>query len=418
MIFKFFGGAQEVGRSAIMLKDERSLMLDFGVKIEKKMEYPASIPRVDGMILSHAHLDHSGFTPGMYSEEHPPIFGTLPTLRLSNLLLDDALSIAKKNHTNPRFHKQQVKAMIDKFIALDYGHTAHLGNFDITLYDAGHICGSSITLVERAKAKSHKRIVYTGDFKLEPQLLHNGAEIVKSDILITESTYAEKEHMDKRKTTKEFIEQVNETLDNGGNVLLPVFAVGRSQEILTLLHKNGLASSTYIDGMAKEATSIVSNFPKFISNHEELAKAIREVNWISEHSERKGVLDEPSIILTTSGMLTGGPVLNYIGRLNKNSSILLTGFQQEGTNGRTLIEKGYVTMEGQKKKIDTPVTLYDFSAHAGKSDLYEYVRKSSPSVVICVHGDKENAKSMAESLRLEGYEAYAPKIGDTIKIGE
>ena len=108
--------------------------------------------------------------------------------------------------------------------------------------------------------------------------------------------------------------------------------------------------------------------------------------------------------------------MDYLARLNKNSHIFLTGFQQEGTNGKMLLDTGTVILDGHKRKIDTPVTFHDFSAHAGRKDLFEYVKESGPKAVVCVHGDHENAKTMADELRMQGYDAYAPKIGDSIKL--
>jgi putative mRNA 3-end processing factor len=168
--------------------------------------------------------------------------------------------------------------------------------------------------------------------------------------------------------------------------------------------------------MARQATSIVLKYPDFIRNSTLLQNAIAKANQISEHKDRKSALEEPAIILTTAGMLNGGPVLGYITKLNKNSNILLTGYQVEGTNGRMLLDTGEVFIKNNRVKIDTPVKFYDFSAHSGMSDLYNYIKESSPKVVICVHGDPSNASDLAESLKLEGFEAYAPKIGETINI--
>ncbi|HUC38735.1 MAG TPA: MBL fold metallo-hydrolase [Candidatus Acidoferrum sp.] len=416
MQLRFLGGAQEVGRSAIMLKDERTLMLDFGIKIDHKTEYPTSIPKMDAMIISHAHLDHSGFSAAVYNEMQVPTFGTLPTMQLSNLLLEDTLAIARKEHTRAFFHKRQIRSLMSRSINLDYHTQAHLGDFDIEFYDAGHISGSAITLIEKAHAKGNKRIVYTGDFKLQEQTLHSGAEVVKSDVLIMESTYATRDHPDRKKVIKRLIDQVKETLDNGGNALMPVFAVGRSQEVLSLLYENGLTPSTYIDGMARKATTIVMNHPKFISNQELLANAIKETTWIEERGARREALDGPSIIVTTAGMLNGGPVLDYITKLNKNSHIFLTGYQVEGTNGRTLMDKGYIMLDEQKTKINTPVSFYDLSAHADRKDLHEYVKRSAPNKVVCVHGSAENAKALADDLNVEGFTAVAPKVGDVVDI--
>ncbi len=416
MQLRFLGGAQEVGRSAIMLKDDRSIMLDFGIKVDHKIEYPISIPKIDALILSHAHLDHSGFSAAIYNEMDIPTFGTLPTMDLSELLLEDALNITKKQHTKAYFHKRQIRNMLSKYISLDYHMQARLGGFDISLYDAGHISGSSVTLVEKPHAKGNKRVVYTGDFKLKKQTLHNGAEIVKSDVLIMESTYAIRDHPDRDVVIKGMIDEIKETLDNGGNALVPVFAVGRSQEILSILYENGLTPSTYIDGMARKATTIVMNHPKFIKNKEILANAISETTWIDEKGARREALQGPSVIVTTAGMLNGGPVLDYITKLNKNSHIFLTGYQVEGTNGRMLMDHGSIMLDGERTKITTPVSFHDLSAHADKSDLHRYAKESSPNTIVCVHGSEDNAKALANDLSDEGFTAVAPKVGDAVEI--
>ncbi|MGC8649307.1 MAG: MBL fold metallo-hydrolase, partial [Candidatus Micrarchaeia archaeon] len=178
MLFRFLGGESEVGRSAIQMKDELSIMLDFGIKLDHVTEYPVAMPDVDAIILSHAHLDHSGFVPAYYKDRSMPVIGTKPTLELSKLLLKDAVSIAKKEHAPPKYSKKDIEAMENSYKGLEYHSKVALGNYDIELYDAGHICGSAITLIERAKASNYKRIVYTGDYKLSKQTLHNGAEIV------------------------------------------------------------------------------------------------------------------------------------------------------------------------------------------------------------------------------------------------
>lgn len=418
MIFKFFGGAQEVGRSSILMKAEKSVMMDFGMKIETKVEYPIEVPKMDALVLSHAHLDHSGACPMNYEFAHPPVLGTKPTLELSMLLLEDALSIARKEHLTPKYHKRQLGLFKNNFVQLDYHRKYQLGPLEMSLYDAGHISGSAITLIERHGARENGRVVYTGDFKLEPQTLHKGAEIVKGDVLVTEATYGDRDHPDRKKEIARFIDEITEVLDNGGNALVPAFAVGRSQELLTILHQNGLSGSVYLDGMAREATKIVARNPKFIGNSELLSKAIEDAELINSRQERASALDGPSIIVTTAGMLQGGPVVNYITRLNKNSRVLITGYQAEGTNGRSLVQNGHIQTEDGKVRINSPVSVYDFSAHAGKGDLLRYIRECSPNTVICVHSDRHVAKSFAEELSGQGFDAYAPAVGESIKLAD
>ena len=381
-----------------------------------KPEYPLPASHVDGVVLSHAHLDHSGSVPVIYNNELVPTFGTAPTLKLSELLLDDSLEIARKEHMQPRFHKRQISSFMNRYISLNYHARSELGNFGIEMHDAGHVSGSAVTLIERTKAKENRRVVYTGDFKMEAQYLHKGAEVVKSDVLITESTYATREHPDRNKLIKDFVENVRSTLDDGGTALVPVFAVGRSQEILSILYRHRLTPATYVDGMARAATTIILKHPDFIRHDGVLSKAVEECMMIKDKRHRKDVLNEPSIILTTAGMLNGGPVLNYITKLNKKSKILITGYQVAGTNGRTLLDRGVVIIDENPVKISTPTFYYDLSAHAGKDDLYKYVRQSAPRIVICMHGDENNTTDFAENLKMEGYEAYSPKIGETIKL--
>ncbi|MCL4404601.1 MAG: MBL fold metallo-hydrolase [Candidatus Marsarchaeota archaeon] len=418
MKLSFYGGAHEVGRSAIFLKDKRNLLFDYGTKIDEGAEYPTVVPKADAFILSHAHLDHSGSAPALYNEMSMPTIGTSPTLGLSELLLNDTIKISRKEHTKINFHKRQLEKFSKRFMQVDYKKRIQLGNFDIELFDAGHIAGSALTLVERNGAKDNKRILYTGDFKASPQLLHEGAKPVRCDVMIIESTYATREHPDRKQLVKDFIENVKEVTDNGGIALVPAFAVGRSQELLAVLYKNGLIERTYIDGMAREATEIVLSNRKFIANADMLAKAANECNWVTDVADRREALQGGSVVVTTAGMLSGGPAMHYITRLNNESKVFLTGYQVEGTNGRRLMDTGKIYVEEVDREFRIPVGFYDFSAHSGMSDLYNFVRESAPNKVVCVHGSPENTEAFADGLRGEGFEAYAPKVGDTIDLGE
>ena len=325
-----------MGRSAVLLEDGKQLLLDYGVKLDHKLEYPIAIPKVDIAVLSHAHFDHCGFFPALYNKSFPPTIGTAPTSKLSSLLIDDSMSIARKEHEPEHFHKRQLRSYENRFVSTDYHSSAEYDGFDIELFDAGHISGSAVTLINRRG----RRIVYTGDFKLTEQHLHKGAEVVKSDVLITESTYATREHPDMSELVNRFIEKIKEVLDNGGTALIPAFAVGRSQEILAILCKHGLTNRTYLDGMAKSATSIVLRYPEFLAHDDLLSNAVSEATTIRDPEDRYAALSEPSIIVTTAGMLNGGPVLDYITKLNKHSYIFLTGYQVDGTNGRMLLDHG------------------------------------------------------------------------------
>jgi len=411
---QFLGGASEVGRSAIFIKDDKRILLDYGIKINEKTEFPMQAAGVDIAVLSHAHLDHSGFIPSLFFANYPVTITTEPTAQLSELLIKDSMKINRKQHMKQSYFNKQLEIFMNRYLKYEYGVPVENNGYYISLYDAGHITGSAVTLIE--KMKNDKRIVYTGDFKIDPQILQGSADIVESDVLIIESTYANREHPNRSELIKKFVEGIKEVLDNNGTALVPSFAVGRAQEILAILYMNKLIDYTYIDGMAKAASEIVINYPEFTRNKDILMGALKNVNWIGMHADRSEPLRKPSIIVTTAGMLNGGPALNYITRLNENSKIFLTGYQVEGTNGRRMMEGKPIKINSRKFKVNTPWEFFDFSAHAGKSDLFEYVRRSNPEKVICVHGDAENTKLFADTLKIEGFEAYAPKVGEKIKI--
>ena len=323
---------------------------------------------------------------------------TEPTMQLTELLIEDSMKIHKRKHQHERYHRTQLKTMLNRYIPAVYKKPIEFDDYIVTMHDAGHICGSSVGVVE--KRSTGRRIAYTGDFKLEPQLLEGGAEAVKSDVLIMESTYAGSDHPNREELVKKFVDEMKETLDNEGTVLLPVFAVGRAQEMLAILNKNGLANRTYMDGMAKAATDIVASHPDFIKDADLLHTAMHKAQWINNKRQKSEAIEGGTIILTTSGMLNGGPVLNYIRQLNRNSKIFLTGYQVEGTNGHKLTNGHPIDIDGEQYKVRTPLSIYDFSAHAGKTDLHEYVKRCNPETVICVHGSAECLRCLLKTSSL------------------
>jgi len=396
------------------MKGSKNILMDYGIKLDVKIQYPLPAQKVDACVLSHAHLDHCGNLPVLYKYAFPTTYGTAPTLELTRLLLEDSIKIGKKNHQPAKFAKQQMKTFFNRYRSCDFNSEEHVGDYTLTFYDAGHVSGSMMTKIEHKP--THRSLVYTGDYKIEPQSLQGSAEDIRTNILITETTYADREHPDRKELIKMFIADVRQVLDSGGTALIPSFAVGRAQELLAILQENRLADRTFIDGMARKATQIVMRHPEFITNSELLQEAIEQVTWIGSEEHRGSAIDGGSIILTTAGMLNGGPVLNYITKLGHNSKIFLTGYQVDGTNGRRLMDNKPLIIDGQKVAIRTPFVFYDFSAHAGKNDLYQYVKRSNPEVVVCVHGEKEGAEEFAETLKIEGFKAYVPAIGETIKL--
>lgn len=414
MDIQILGAGQEVGRSGILLKGNKNILLDYGIKVEAKVEYPLPAQNVDAYVLSHAHLDHSGFSPALYHYGMPAAFGTQPTKDLAELLIDDAIELNKKKHSHPKFKKTELRSFLNSFTPYAYKERVDFDQYAISLHDAGHITGSAITRIENQR--NGRRIVYTGDFKLSPQMLHDGAEIVESDILIIESTYAIKEHPNRENLIKLFVDNIRKIIENNGVALIPVFAVGRSQEVLAILEKHKLTNYTYLDGMARSATRITLEHPEFIDNAHLLESAMTKVTTLKKPQEREEALGGGGIVVTTAGMLSGGPALNYITKLNDRSMIFLTGYQAENTNGRRLLENKPLIIDEQRVFIKTPFSFYDLSAHAGQEDLYNYVKRSDPETVICVHGDDESTVAFKDWLQIEGFDAHAPRNGERVRV--
>lgn len=409
MKLTFLGGSQEVGRSAFLLEDEKRLLLEYGIKLHNRTQYPMPFQGfVNYVILSHAHLDHSGFIPAVYQYCSPPCIATYPTQALSALLVKDSMKVQKLKKQKVNFTTADFKKMLSSFIPLAYRQNFQLSKrMSMMFTDAGHIPGSTILSIQ----VGDRKVVYTGDFKLGETWMHKGAECIEEcDVLIIESTYSDREHPDRKKLEEELYSEIISVLERGGNALLPCFAVGRSQEVIQLLRYFDGEIKIYLDGMAKTASQIILDYPSYIKNAKYLRSCLKTVEWVNSPGQRRKALSKPSVVVSPAGMLEGGPALRYALSLNQESEIILTGFQVPGTNGRMLLEQHKIKVDGVVHKVDTPVKYFDLSAHASRSDLLRFIEKASPEKIFCVHG--ETCDSFAEELRAKGYDAVAPKNGE------
>ncbi len=411
----FNGGVGEVGRSCFTLESKGfSLMLDCGIKIRDADVCPTLPDYTDALILSHAHLDHSGMVPALYKRNQPRIYATNLTLEISHILQNDSAKINQLRKEKQIYSSHDIESMYPSEIPMRYNTKKKLTeDISFQLMDAGHIPGSSSILLEIEE----KKIFYTGDIKTEDTYLQKGAVIPEADILITESTYGDRVHADRKAMERKFLASVEETLDRGGNVIIPAFAVGRTQEVLMMLKDMG--SPIYLDGMGQKITSMFLQYPEYLKDSSLLQKAANIAIWVKNNSDRKRALSEPSIVVTTAGMVNGGPVFHYLRRLHldKMSSILLTGYQVEGTNGRLLMEKGYVVDQYVNEEI--PVKMekhqFDFSAHAGRPALEKIAEKVNPDKAFIVHGERTSAESLGELI--SGIcETHIPKMGDKFDL--
>ncbi len=418
----FHGGAREVGRSCVeVITDTRRILLDCGLKLsEHGTEFPLKVDDpagIDAVFISHAHLDHTGALPLLdHQGMGCPIFATRTTKVLSRLLLRDAFKVGKLTHQHLGYDVTDIHKVLSCMNRVKIDTKGNIDGISYEYFDAGHIPGSAAVYLDIDGTS----ILYTGDINTTETRLHHAAEtdFPEIDLLICESTYGDREHPDRLKEERDFLASVEETLARGGNVIIPVFAIGRSQEIILLLAKQKFGVPIYFDGMGVTATDMILETPESVKDAKALKSALKRTRQIRRSGDRKDVLGKQCIIVTTSGMLTGGPVIHYLKYMHDNPahSILITGYQGEGTNGKMLLEEGSLFIDGFKKKVRCEVKQFDFSAHAGLSQIKSFVRTVDPKKVIFMHGDDGPLQNLAEWAAALDMDVEVPKLGDTIEM--
>ncbi len=406
------GASGEVGRSAFLLTTDKKLLLDYGVKIfdiTGKPKFPSEEIEADAMILSHAHLDHSGFIPALYKRNSRiRWFATPPTEEICELLWSDSMKIMKEDLPYSLHH---FKKALSNWSPMTYDRQMNFGETNVTMSDAGHITGASIIKIEY----ENRTIVYTGDFKLEETRMHKGAKtITDADVLIIESTYASREHPDRRATEEQIMQEIRETVEAGGTALFPAFSLGRTQELISIIRHYDRNIPVFVDGMGKDITQIYLRYGNYLKDVHSFRKAVQNTTMISGRGQKAEALEAPGVIIASAGMLMGGPMLNYLFNANNKSRIIFTGYNVEGSNGWLLLNKGTIMVNGQELAVDLPAQYLDLSAHAGRSDLLRFINDTSPEKIVLVHGDQPD--EFAAELQAAGYDAVAPKVGDRINL--
>ncbi|MBN1169504.1 MBL fold metallo-hydrolase [Candidatus Micrarchaeota archaeon] len=409
MELECLGASGEVGRSAFLLHTDKKIMMDYGIKLFDESgtaKFPVESIDPDMVVLSHAHLDHSGCLPMLSKYRW---YATPPTRDIVDVLWKDSMKIMGEGLP---YTLADYKRALKKWTPLLYEQTIRTGETEVTLHDAGHISGAAMVDIEY----QGKRVFYTGDFKCQDTFMHKGADYYEDiDILILESTYANREHPKRSDTDQILMDNVYETIDNGGNILLPSFALGRTQELIATIRNYDKEIPVFVDGMGREITRIYLDHPRYIRDAKAFRRAVKSVRMVSGIPDKKSATREPSIIISSAGMMNGGPILNYMFHSNAQSKLIFTGYCVEETNGWLLQHKGYIIRDEEELHVDLPWEYLDFSAHAGRADLLNFIKHANPEKIILVHGDDTQgfATELNEAF---GYNAIAPKEGERIRI--
>lgn len=412
------GAGREVGRAAIAVeKDDRYVLLDFGVTFDDKdiPMLPLTIPpsRVEGVIVTHAHLDHVGAAPMLYISSRPRAYMTPITRDISRLMLYDFLKLS--SYYLP-FESMEVERFIESSATIGYNREIEIGPYRAIFRDAGHIPGSTMVLLDTGR----KRILYTGDINTIETRLVGPADVsgIEAEVLIIEATYGDTDHADRRSVEDRFISSVKEVVEDGGVVLVPAFSLSRSQEILSLLAERLDNIMVSYDGMIKPITEIMLTHIGYIRRPDLLKKASEIFTQVEGWSMRRKIWREPGVIVASAGMLKGGPALYYLKRIadNRKSAIFLVSYQGRNTPGRMLLEKGVFMGDGPR--VVARVEWFDFSAHAGKSGLLSIVKSiKGLEKVIVIHSDPDVGFSFAKLIKDQfGIDSLNPSIGDKVEI--
>lgn len=427
----FFGGAQEVGRSCLMISTEKTkILLDAGIKLGTVEEHPmmhdSILNEIEGIFISHAHLDHIGYLPHIYSAGYKGIiYSTKPTMELTNVLISDYMRISEPKDVT----KEGLTRLGKSYKICEFNEEVKIKDLTLKFIHSGHIVGSSMVSVSDGKST----LIYSGDINLTKTKLLEGADIknLNAKTLIIESTYGAKKDVFPREgvVAQHALKSIKETIALGGKVIIPSFAVGRAQEILLMLDdymNSGLIPKVpiYVDGMINKAMRIHRH--NVVYCRKELQSRIlmsdydpfKSDNFIpveSKQQRAKAVTeDTSSIIVTTSGMLTGGPVIYYLSKLGGNSTnkVILVGYQAEGTPGRALqdgakrlrLDNGRVTVD-----IKLVVDAQHLSAHADRPQLEALIKKvNGLKNVFIMHGEKSKSEELREGIANK-YRAIVPK---------
>jgi uncharacterized protein len=449
----FLGAARQVGRSCLLLQTPESrILMDCGIdpSTDGPEAYPFldapefDISEIDAVILSHSHLDHSGLVPYIFKYGYKgPVYCTAPTRDVSSLLQLDMIKIQRGEGKDPIYATEDVRNFVLHTIPLNWDSVTDITpDVRLTFYNSGHILGSSIAHLNIGNGLHN--VVYTADMKygrtnvLEPA----NTQFPRVETVIVEATYGGRDNVMAEKEADQYmVDVIKETFERGGKVLMPVLGSGRAQEVMVIverLMREGKIpqAPVYIDGMLWDITAIHTAYPEFLNRNIREQIFNKESNpflsdifkRIGSNKERKQVmLDEGAcLILATSGMLTGGPSVEYLKKLaeDKRHSLIFSCYQPKGSLGHRIregdteipmMEKGKM----QQLKIKMQVHKVEITNHSDRRQLMNYIRRCNPSPrkVIVQHGEATRCLDLASSMHKQfRIETVVPKNLESIRI--
>ena len=430
------GGFSEVGRSCMLLETaETKILIDCGINVgsrEPNQMFPHfnasefDIADIDAVLITHAHLDHSGLLPFLFKWGYRgPVYANDATLSLMTLLQKDYIEVAGRENKLVPYNQRDIRRMILHTIARRYGEVTDLSNdIRLTMTPAGHILGSSIMHMHIGDGKYN--IAIANDFKARRSRLLDRAntKFPRLEAMIMESTYGgPRDIMPKRNDAEiQLVKIINQTVKRGGKVLIPSLAVGRPQELMVVLtnyyRKRQLVDvPIYLDGLIAEATAIHSCHPEYLSSYlqdqifnEGHNPFLNEIfHTVENQSERYSILSgKPVVIMATSGMLTGGNSVEYFKELAEDprNSIVFVSYQAEGTLGRRIasgVKEIRSIEDGRMKMLPVKMEIHQvdgFSGHSDKNEIMNYFRELSPKPerIVLIHGQRKKSQSLAQAL--------------------
>ncbi|MBU1701169.1 MAG: MBL fold metallo-hydrolase [Candidatus Eisenbacteria bacterium] len=436
----FLGGADSIGASCTLVEGGHTrLLIDCGIRMNPRNPLPdlsqLSGKPPDALLVTHAHMDHAGALP-IAHEAFPgiPVIATPPTIDLMDRLLRDAVKImnsADREGELSLYSEIHVQKLLTNIFPIHHGHTIRVDEFEVTYFPASHILGASMIHL----ATPYGTLLFTGDYSVSAQLTvpSLSSPSFEADIVVSEATYGERLHEDRKAAERRLTERITSVANEGGRILIPAFAVGRAQEVLLIL-KNALRKKElspipiFVDGMVRDVCGVYARHERYASRflgheirrtgHPFFTDLIRPV--ATPEGRQKALQTRPAIIVASSGMLSGGASVFYAREIAQTESdaILITGYQDEESPGRALLEIADGVAPRKIRLGTEPVDLkchvekYTLSAHADKLQMVAFLETLRPRTVILVHGEEAARRALARSLSCR--DVILPGNGDVV----